>query len=159
LDAIDALIAHPDWRPGMPVIEDLREASSTPPANCETEWRAYVAARGPLLGGCRWAVVMEARHAPLTPVLETAAGDATGALTLQRFSNMVDAHDWVMGSSLNKIEAHGCWRCCVHSRWRESLGEQIETLRTLRTNGRGSRLEHHARQAPPSDSGHAARQT
>ena len=106
LDAIDALIAHPEWRPGMPVIEDLREASSTPPPNCETEWRAYVAARGPLLRGCRWAVVTEATHAPLTPVLETAAADAAGALTLQRFSNMVDAHLWVMGSSLNRI---GAW--------------------------------------------------
>jgi hypothetical protein len=106
LDAIDALIAHPDWHPGMPVIEDLREASITPPANCQTEWRAYVAARGPLLGGCRWAVVTEARHAPLTPVLETAAADAAGAVSLQRFSNMVDAHEWAMGScSVNKIQA------------------------------------------------------
>ena len=96
LNAVEQLIAHPDWRPGMPVVEDIRELTCPIPPNCVEEWRAYVAERGPMLDGCRWAVVRRDTDSPMVSVLEAAARDAAPhGVLLEQFSNMVDAHLWV----------------------------------------------------------------
>ena len=51
VDAVDDLLAHPRWRAGMPIVEDLRPCPWDPPSGALHEWRAYVARRRPFLEG------------------------------------------------------------------------------------------------------------
>ena len=97
LGAVDGLISHPDWRPGMPVIEDRRRCRWVPPGTALEEWRAYISAHQALLAGCRWAVVTRpATKSAVVCLLNAAAGDAApSGVPLQQFTNMLDAHLWV----------------------------------------------------------------
>jgi hypothetical protein len=95
LNTIDQLIASPEWRPGTPVIEDLRDYHGCCPPNCVEEWRRYVAERQRVLRGCRWAIVRREDEPRLLSVLDTAAVDAEAhGVVLRQFSNMLDAHLW-----------------------------------------------------------------
>jgi len=95
LDAVEQLISDPKWRPGMPVIEDLRGCPWIPPDTSIEEWRRYVTARETSLGGCRWAVVRNGVRSRLESLLDAAEEDAaSGGVALQRFTNMADAHLW-----------------------------------------------------------------
>ena len=96
LDAIGKLISHPDWKPGTPVVEDLRRCRWVPPSEAVEEWRAYVADHQQRLEGCRWAVVTDRKDPAVGSILRAAAEDAaTCGVLLKQFSNMVDAHLWV----------------------------------------------------------------
>ncbi len=96
LHAIEELIERPAWRPGIPVVEDLRQCQWIPPTRAVEEWRAYVAGRQPQLGGCRWAVVTRGDNSSVVSILDAAAHDAApNGVTLRRFTSMVDAHLWV----------------------------------------------------------------
>jgi hypothetical protein len=97
LDTIDALTASPEWRPGTPVIEDLRDYHGCCPPNCVEEWRRYVGDRQRVLHGCRWAIVRREDEPHLLSVLDTAAADAEAhGVVLRQFSNMIDAHVWTL---------------------------------------------------------------
>src|SRR5919107_5290625 len=76
LDAIDRLVARPTWKPGTPIIEDLRDYQGCSPPNCVEQWRSYVAERGRVLCGSRWAVVRRDEEPSLLLVLDMAAKDA-----------------------------------------------------------------------------------
>jgi hypothetical protein len=56
LDAIDRLTSDPVWRPGMPIIEDLRDYRSClrPPSVVE-QWSRSARDRRRALNDCRWA--------------------------------------------------------------------------------------------------------
>ena len=96
LGAVDRLTTHPDWHPGMPVIEDLRQCPWVPPESSIEEWRAFVTSRERLLHGCRWAVVRHNNRSPVVNLLYAAAeASARSGVTLQQFTNMLDAHLWV----------------------------------------------------------------
>ena len=95
LSAIEKLIANPEWRPGMPVVEDIRQCLWIPPATAVEEWRSYVAKHQALLEGCRWAVVTRSESSVVS-ILDAAAHDAApNGVVLRQFTNMVDAHLWV----------------------------------------------------------------
>jgi hypothetical protein len=96
LDAIDKLISHPDWRPGMPVLEDLRRCHWIPPKSAIDEWRAYVAQNRSWLEGCRWAVVRRGLVPAVVAVLDAAAKDAASSgVVLKHFTDMIEAHLWL----------------------------------------------------------------
>jgi hypothetical protein len=96
LDAIEQLISHPDWQPGMPVVEDLRQCYWIPPPPAIEEWRAYVAKRQPALEGCRWAVVTGGSNPIVVSILGAATKDAAPkGVILKQFKNLLDAHLWV----------------------------------------------------------------
>jgi excisionase family DNA binding protein len=100
LDGVDGLISQPQWRPGIPVIQDLRECCWVPPVSSIAEWRAYVAGRQSRLEGCRWAVVSRHEHASVVSLLDAVAQDAVpNGVLLRHFTNMVDAHLWVQPSA------------------------------------------------------------
>ena len=95
LDAIEKLISHPEWRAGMPVVEDIRQCLWIPPAAAVEAWRSYVARHQALLEGCRWAVVTRG-DSSVVSILDAAAHDAAPVgVVLKQFTNMVDAHLWV----------------------------------------------------------------
>jgi hypothetical protein len=95
LDTVGALITQPHWRPGMPVVEDLRECDWDPPPAAIAEWRDFVAKHGRLLQGCRWAVVRRPVASAAEAQLEKAATEAAPpGLELRQFSSMLDAHVW-----------------------------------------------------------------
>lgn len=101
LDAIEMLISHPNWRPGMPVVEDLRQCHWVPPVSAIEEWRAYIVEHETRLGGSRWAVVTREDSPPIvTAILDAASQDAAPVgVKLKQFTDMVDAHLWVKGSA------------------------------------------------------------
>jgi hypothetical protein len=75
LDAIEKLISHPEWRAGMPMVEDIRQCLWIPPAAAVEAWRSYVARHQALLEGCRWAVVTRG-DSSVVSILDAAAHDA-----------------------------------------------------------------------------------
>jgi hypothetical protein len=92
----DNIFSDPRWRPDMPIVEDVREMTVPPPLTCVDEWRAYVRDRQPTLAGVRWAIVAPASDPTLRAVLDQAAADAaTGGVTMQVFSHMLEAHSWL----------------------------------------------------------------
>jgi hypothetical protein len=95
LNAIDQLITHPHWRPGMPIVKDVREWRGDPPAECAEEWRAYIAERRRFLEGCRLAVVCRKDDRRLVNALDAALAEVPAAVTLQEFSDMIHAHLWI----------------------------------------------------------------
>ena len=102
LEAVDHLLTHPSWHPGMPIVEDLSPSPSGPPATCVEQWRAYIAEHRLLLEGCRWAVVTREDNATLRSFLDRAAREAVAhGVTLRRFGNMMDAHLWVQRRRLD----------------------------------------------------------
>ena len=99
LDAIDDLISRPEWRPGMPVVEDLRQCRWIPPPPAIRAWQVYVADRQERLGGCRWAVVSRGDNPVVASILDSAAEYAAPVgITLKHFTNMLKAHIWVKPS-------------------------------------------------------------
>ena len=95
LDAIERLLSHPDWRPGMPVVEDLRGCEWVPPPAAIDEWKNYVDDRQPQLQGSRWAVVTRGDNVEVGFNLDAAAEDAApSGVTLKQFTNMIEAHLW-----------------------------------------------------------------
>jgi hypothetical protein len=96
LTVFDRIFADPRWRPDMPIVEDVREMTERPPLTCVEEWRAYLRERGPRIAGVRWAIVAPATDEALRAVLDQAAADAAvGGVTIQVFSRMLEAHDWL----------------------------------------------------------------
>jgi hypothetical protein len=109
LDAVETLIRHPDWRPGMPIIEDLRELTCATALSTGEEWRAYVEEHRANLRGCRWAVVRRADDSAVASMLETVARDAARyGVLLEQFSRMLDAHIWATPptGSVGTSESH-----------------------------------------------------
>ena len=70
LNAIESLIRHPKWRPGMPIVEDLREWRGRPPDNWVEDRHVYMAGRRRFLEGCRWAVVRRVDDRTLADMIE-----------------------------------------------------------------------------------------
>jgi hypothetical protein len=100
LDGVDRLLADVNWRPGMPVVEDLRECEWVPPASAAQEWQVYLGDRRRLLNGCRWAVVSPHYAAIAVSLLDAAAAEADRyGIVLQRFTRMSDAHLWLGGAA------------------------------------------------------------
>ena len=96
LTAIEQLIAHPDWYPGMPVLEDLRQCYWIPPDTSREQWRDFIADRQSRLEGSRWAVVTRGDSPEIRSLLDAAAADAAPrGLTVRQFTNMIDAHMWL----------------------------------------------------------------
>jgi hypothetical protein len=106
LNAIDSLIRHPQWRPGMPIVEDLREWRGQPPDNCVEDWRMYIAGRRRFLEGCRWAVVRRVDDRTLADVLH-AAGSEThrNGVLLRQFDDMARAHVWAERAADDAVAA------------------------------------------------------
>lgn len=94
LDAIERLVSHPDWRPGMPVVEDLRGCEWVPPPAAIDEWKNYVDDRQPQLQGSRWAVVTRGDNTDIGFILEAGAEGAASGVTRKQFTSMIDAHLW-----------------------------------------------------------------
>ena len=95
LDAIEKLISRQQWRPRMPVVEDLRECRWIPPASAIADWRAYVADHHRLLRGCRWAAVTREESLSVRRLLDAAAKEVVPyGVLLKQFTNIVDAHLW-----------------------------------------------------------------
>jgi hypothetical protein len=105
LNAIESLIRHPQWRPGMPIVEDLREWRGQPPANCLEDWRTYVADRRRFLEGCRWAVVRRAEDRMLADILDAAGSQVPGGVLLRQFDDMTHAHVWAQRSADDAVAA------------------------------------------------------
>ena len=96
LALFDRVFADPQWRPDVPIVEDVRELTIRPPATCLSEWRDYVRERRPIVGGCRWAIIAPDTDARLRAILRAAARDAAAnGVTMEVFGNMIDAHVWL----------------------------------------------------------------
>jgi hypothetical protein len=104
LNAIESLIRHPQWRPGMPIVEDLREWRGQPPDYCLEDWRTYVADRHRFLEGCRWAVVRRADDRKLD-ILDAAGSEVRSGVLLRQFDDMTHAHVWVQRSADDAVAA------------------------------------------------------
>jgi len=95
LDHVEALIRQPDWTPGTPILEDLREFSGGAPPNCVREWREFVVVNHERIAGCHWAVIVAERQPDLLRVLELAAQDASPyGVVLRPFTDSLHAHAW-----------------------------------------------------------------
>jgi hypothetical protein len=105
LNAIESLIRHPQWRPGMPIVEDLREWRGQPPDNCLEDWRTYVADRHRFLEGCRWAVVRRADDRKLADILDAAGSEVPSGVLLRQFDDMTHAHVWAQRSADDAVAA------------------------------------------------------
>jgi hypothetical protein len=104
LNAIESLIRHPQWRPGMPIVEDLREWRGQPPDTCLEDWRTYVADRHRFLEGCRWAVVRRADDRKLD-ILDAAGSEVRSGVLLRQFDDMTHAHVWAQRSAEDAVAA------------------------------------------------------
>jgi hypothetical protein len=95
LHLMDALLVHPQWQSGMPIIQDIRGLTSSPPLSCVDEWRDYVFMRGPLLQGCRIAVVARGDDPRLDNVV-SACGTASSTewVSVQMFRDLPAALHW-----------------------------------------------------------------
>lgn len=98
LGLLDGLLVHPKWRRGMPVIQDIRGLTSTPPVSCVIDWSDYLLARGPMLHGCRIAVVARGDDPVLDSVVEE-CGAVSGSeyISVAMFRDMSAAHQWALG--------------------------------------------------------------
>lgn len=105
LNAIESLIRHPQWRPGMPIVEDLREWRGQPTDNRLEDWRTYVADRHRFLEGCRWAVVRRADDRMLAEILDAAGSEVPSGVLLRQFDDMTHAHVWAQRSAEDAVAA------------------------------------------------------
>jgi len=105
LNAIESLIRHPQWRPGMPIVEDLREWRGQPPDNCVEDWRTYVEGRRRYLEGCRWAVVRRADDRRLVDILDAAGSEVPSGVLLRQFEDMTHAHVWAQRPADDAVSA------------------------------------------------------
>jgi hypothetical protein len=97
LEMMDGLLVNPRWRHGMPVIQDIRGLTSTPPASCVDEWDDYVRLRRPLLEGCRIAVVARGDDPGLETVVTGCRQAASPAwVSVAMFRDMSAAHLWAL---------------------------------------------------------------
>ena len=109
LNSIDALTTNPNWHPGMPILEDLRDFEGDPQPDSVQAWRRYITERAPMLQGCRWAVVRRGENPAMVSVLDTAAQHATTAgVTLRQFTNSIDAHAWLSQASAVVLALVAC---------------------------------------------------
>jgi hypothetical protein len=100
LELLDGLLFHPEWQRGMPVIQDIRGLTTTPPLSCIIDWSDYLQARGPLLQGCRIAVVVSGNDPILDSVVEECgAVNGSECVSVAMFRDMDAAHQWAVGSA------------------------------------------------------------
>jgi hypothetical protein len=95
LHLMDALLIHPKWQGGMPIIQDIRGLTSTPPLSCVDAWKDYLLMRGPLLQGCRIAVVVRGDDPALDGVVAgCGAVSSTEWVSVQTFHDLAAALQW-----------------------------------------------------------------
>jgi hypothetical protein len=93
---LEALLADQSWRPGMPLIEDLRNLYGGAPLAWRGPWRRFLATHARSLAGCHWAVVLAEENATLFAVLDDAAAIAAEySVVLRTFTHSEQAHAWV----------------------------------------------------------------
>jgi hypothetical protein len=99
LHLMDALLIHPKWQSGMPIIQDIRGLTTTPPPSCVDEWKDYLLMRGPLLQGCRIAVVARGDDAVLDNVV-AGCGEVSSTewVSVRTFQDMSAALEWALRS-------------------------------------------------------------
>ena len=105
LNAIESLIRHPKWRPGMPIVEDLREWRGQPPDNWVEDRHVYMAGRRRFLEGCRWAVVRRVDDRTLADILDAAVCGTPNGVLLRQFDNMARAHVWAQRAADDDVAA------------------------------------------------------
>jgi hypothetical protein len=93
---LEALLADESWRPGMPLIEDLRNLYGGAPLAWRGPWRRFLTTHARSLAGCHWAVVLAAEDATLFAVFDDAAAIAAEySVVLRTFTHSEQAHAWV----------------------------------------------------------------
>jgi len=96
LEHVDRLVRDPTWRPGMPLIEDLRELRGGAPPAWRAPWRRFLMEHETALSGCPWAVVLATENAALLRELDEAAAIASEyGVVLRTFTDTTHARAWV----------------------------------------------------------------
>src|SRR4051794_4016925 len=72
LEHVESLVRDPRWRPGMPLIEDLRELRGGAPPAWRGPWRQFLMDHAAALAGCPWAVVLAREDTQLIRELDEA---------------------------------------------------------------------------------------
>jgi hypothetical protein len=94
--AVDEFLAHPECRPGMPVIHDWRRMACTVDS-CEIRARAdYVRDAFALRGHTKWAIVASNSASYGMGRMAEALTDAS-LVKLRTFRDPADAEGWVNG--------------------------------------------------------------
>jgi hypothetical protein len=110
LEHVDSLIRDPRWRPGMPIIEDLRHLRGGAPPAWQGPWRRFLIDNAAALVGCPWAIVLAGEAPSLMRELDEAADIASGyGVVLRTFTDTAHAHAWVnsVGRQLVHIRPGG----------------------------------------------------
>jgi hypothetical protein len=110
LEHVQSLIRDPGWRPGMPLIEDLRELLGGAPPGWRGPWRRFLTEHEASLSGCPWAVVLPCEDLALIRELDEAADIASEhGVVLRTFTDTAHAHAWVnsVGRQLVHIRPGG----------------------------------------------------
>jgi hypothetical protein len=93
---LEALLTDQSWRPGMPLIEDLRALYGGAPLAWRGPWRRFLTTHAQSFAGCHWAVVLAQEDATLFAVMDDAAAIAAEyTVVLRTFTDTEHAHAWV----------------------------------------------------------------
>jgi hypothetical protein len=90
---LDALTAHPDFRPGFDVLYDRRGVSRTPDDDLVRAATGAIVERIDRLAGCRWAVVVGAQPGLEVVRLTALLGERAG-VEARPFFDPDDALTW-----------------------------------------------------------------
>lgn len=94
---VDAMIHDPAFRPGMPVLEDLRTLAQAPGSDCMRAMAGLFLARPEQLTGTRWAMVVRVDQQALYGVGRMAEAFADGTpVTFAVFKDWDAAQAWVL---------------------------------------------------------------
>jgi hypothetical protein len=110
LEHVRSLVRDPRWRPGMPLIEDLRDLRGGPPPAWREHWRQFLMDHAAALSGCPWVVVLSGEEAQQLRILDEAADIASEyGVMLRTFTDSAHAHAWVnsVGQQLVHVRPGG----------------------------------------------------
>lgn len=94
---LGALIAHPDFRPGLDILYDRRVVAEPPNQTSARAALEAIEARAGRMTGCRWAVVIGPQSALEVVRLTALLGERAG-VEARPFNSPDDAMTWFGGA-------------------------------------------------------------